>query len=261
MSNIDKGNFMREVYRNSDIPIYKQIAAIINEEIKQGLIKPGEKLMPELELAKTFSVSRMTVRMAIDEMIKQRTLTRKRGYGTCILEKPTQRVLRPNVVNGFYEDFSSQGKKLLSFVLEREVMIAPPEVAEVMHLPSGSRVCKITRVRSVDRVPIVYDESYLVHSLWKYIKDVDFSDCSLFKVIEKKAGIIPKEAELTFRACTANSLLAKHLGLTAGDPLLFVRMMNYSGDGIPMQLGNLYCPDTMDMSLRISNSNEQNRGR
>jgi len=242
---------MRDINRSSDIPLYQQIVSILMEEISKGELKPGDKLMPEVELAKTFDVSRMTVRQALDEMIRQRIVTRKRGYGTFLLTKPVQRILRPNIITGFYDDFSSQGRDLVSIVIEREVVLAPDDIADGMELSQNARVVKLTRVRCCDSIPVVLDESYLPVFMWEHIKGVDLSNRSLFKLIEQKVKMVPERGEITMRACTATSYLAKHLGLAVGDPVLYAKMVNYAEHGRPMQIGNLYCPETLDIRLPV----------
>ena len=56
------GENVREVNRQSDLPLYKQIMDIIQEEIDKKILLPGEQLTPEIELAQHFNVSRMTIR-------------------------------------------------------------------------------------------------------------------------------------------------------------------------------------------------------
>lgn len=249
------GENVREVNRQSDLPLYKQIMDIIQEEIDKKILLPGEQLTPEIELAQHFNVSRMTIRQAINELVRLRVLTRKRGFGTFVLAQRTQRTLRPNIITGFYSDFASQNRKLTSNVVRRRLIEVPEDMADILKVSPGEIVCNILRVRYCDNVPIVIDDSYFPRAMWKHLKDVDLSDCSIFHLIEEKTQRVPMRGTITLRSCAATPFNAKHLGLSVGDPIMFARMVNYDGDDNVMQIGDLYCPETLDLKLPIGRTN------
>ena len=53
------------------IPLYYQLAAKIEEQINDGVFEKGDKIPSERELCVLYNVSRMTVRLAIDELVRQ----------------------------------------------------------------------------------------------------------------------------------------------------------------------------------------------
>lgn len=63
---------------------YKNLASIIKEAIDGGKLKPGDKLRSENELGKKYSLSRQTVRRALDILEQDGFLKRTRGSGTYI---------------------------------------------------------------------------------------------------------------------------------------------------------------------------------
>ncbi len=52
---------------DSSESLYKQLSRSLNSAIQQGLLAPGDALMPERELASKLNLSRITVRKAIDQ--------------------------------------------------------------------------------------------------------------------------------------------------------------------------------------------------
>lgn len=78
---------MNFISRESDIPLYKQICDDIIQKINNRELKPGDRIPSEIELAATYNVSRMTVRQALNDMLRERVLLRRRGYGTFVAEK------------------------------------------------------------------------------------------------------------------------------------------------------------------------------
>ena len=58
----------------------------IEERILSGQWSPGTKITSEIQLAKNFGVSRMSVREAIEKMVALNILTKKKGGGTFVNE-------------------------------------------------------------------------------------------------------------------------------------------------------------------------------
>ncbi len=72
------------INRESPIPAYYQIAVDLRQRISRGEWRAGNKLPAEPELARQYSVSRMTVRQAVSELVEDGVLVRKRGNGTFV---------------------------------------------------------------------------------------------------------------------------------------------------------------------------------
>ena len=64
------------------IPRYYQIVHDLERRLQDNYYAPGERLPSEKELEVTFDVSRITVRRALEEMVKRGLVTRLRGNGT-----------------------------------------------------------------------------------------------------------------------------------------------------------------------------------
>lgn len=74
--------------------------------IEDGEWKPGDKIPSENELCDKFEVSRMTIRQAINNLVEQGYLYRKRGIGTFVqLPKVEQKIARNDGIHRRY-DFS-----------------------------------------------------------------------------------------------------------------------------------------------------------
>ena len=76
-TSIDKG---------SVIPYYVQLRDALEEQIRSGSWKPGDKLPGEMELCERFDVSRTVVRQALKEMSYAGVIRREKGRGTFVSE-------------------------------------------------------------------------------------------------------------------------------------------------------------------------------
>ena len=65
-------------------PLYQKLAEDIKRQILDGTLKENEKLPPELELSKEYSVSRVTVRKAMEILVDGGYVKKHQGIGTFV---------------------------------------------------------------------------------------------------------------------------------------------------------------------------------
>lgn len=71
---------------SSPRPLYLQLADYFRRQIESNTLKPGERLMPELEMAKKYGLARGTVRQALALLVNQELLQRTRRKGTFVAD-------------------------------------------------------------------------------------------------------------------------------------------------------------------------------
>lgn len=70
------------ISRNSQVPLYVQLADTIREQIRTGQIKKGDKLPSETEMIKYYRLGRLTVRDALAVLVNEGLLEKQHGKGT-----------------------------------------------------------------------------------------------------------------------------------------------------------------------------------
>jgi DNA-binding GntR family transcriptional regulator len=75
---------MEYLTRLEGVPLYVKIREAIRDDINKGVVKRGEKLPSEDELAARYGVSRMTVRQGVTDLIDEGLLYRRHGVGTFV---------------------------------------------------------------------------------------------------------------------------------------------------------------------------------
>lgn len=80
------------VDRNSYEPLYRQIIRDIEEQILNGTIKIGDKLMSETEMLKHYNCGRTTIRNALSELVLSGCLKKEQGFGTFCVALPKRDV-------------------------------------------------------------------------------------------------------------------------------------------------------------------------
>lgn len=73
---------MKQIDRNSKIPLHLQLADILRQKMKDGAIQPGDKLMSETEMVKHYDVARLTVREALNHLVNEGLIEKQHGRGS-----------------------------------------------------------------------------------------------------------------------------------------------------------------------------------
>src|SRR5256885_4107636 len=106
---------MNAIYRNSPLPRYYQLKEIMRERVRAGEWQPGDLIPSERELSETYSISRMTARQAITDLVNEGLFYREQGRGTFVADnRITQQLLQ---LTGFTEDISTRGQRPSTIVL------------------------------------------------------------------------------------------------------------------------------------------------
>src|SRR5262245_26931573 len=117
--------------RSSPVPLYFQVARRLEELIVSGEMAPGTRLENEITLADQLGLYRPTMRQAIQHLVDRGLLVRKRGVGTQVVPA---RVRRQVELTSLYDDLDRTHRQPRTDVLSFEIVRAPDEVAQVMHL-------------------------------------------------------------------------------------------------------------------------------
>ena len=118
--------------RNSPIPLYFQVAQALQHAIEEGQPPPGSRLDSELQLADDLGLSRPTMRKAMEYLVDQGLLIRRRGIGTTVVQP---KVRRPIQLSSLFDDLQTGGKRPSTSVLAFGVVPATPEVAQALNWP------------------------------------------------------------------------------------------------------------------------------
>ncbi|KAB7787626.1 aminotransferase-like domain-containing protein [Bifidobacterium cebidarum] len=77
-----------QLKRRSSVPLYRQLAGELREQIVSGALAEGYRLPPERELAKRLEVNRTTVLQAYQQLKDEGLIASKVGKGTFVLPQP-----------------------------------------------------------------------------------------------------------------------------------------------------------------------------
>lgn len=178
-------------------PLYIQIKQDLKQKIEDGVWKPGEKIPNEMELCKVYNVSRITVREAINELVWEEYLVRKRAKGTYVLN-PNEKFEGNNMyytyVRSFTNEMQELGKEAKTIQVEVSLIEADDKLAKKLNASVGDAVIEMKRVRGVGGLAVVYFKTYLKNNVNLSTDSKDYYG-SLYEMLKQKGITITKIKE------------------------------------------------------------------
>ncbi len=221
--------------RKVPVPLYHQLELQLKAAIEEGVYRPGDRLPTESELQQQFQVSRVTVRTALKRLEEDGLITSRRGSGTFVTAQESSRQIERHTSKllGFEEDLIQQGGVPEIEVLSVEAYPAPPRIAQLLDIESGSETTRIRRVGSVAGEPLWLESRWLHPEFVEALTDADLTSASLTALYETRVGMPIESSRLRISAAAATREQAKTLRIEAGDPVLVNEYAVYA-DGRPI---------------------------
>lgn len=219
----------------SSIPLYQQIVDDIKQQIMDGVLKEGDKLMTEQNLGEVYQVSRITVRKAIEYLADEGYVTKRQGIGTFVATKKFNRNFE-NKIMSFTEACLAEGKVPSSELISLEWTRATLKVSKYLLIEEGERVLKIVRVRKVDGDPVMLEEAYFT-SKYGFLSGENLNG-SLYEAL-RKHGAVMAHAVKTIGICYATKTEAEYLQVTAGQALLLHKEQVMDENGEPIHFSQV----------------------
>lgn len=218
----------------SPVPLYHQLARQLEGAVENGRLPKGEFLGNEIELAEVWRVSRPTVRRAIQELVDNGLLMRRRGIGTQVVNDQVRRKVK---LSSLFDDLREQGRAPTTRVLVLERVPATRDVAETLELAAGTDVIHIERCRSAGSIRLAILRNWLPADIVGDISAEALENGGLYQLLRQR-GIRPHYATQRIGAVVASPAEAKTLDLAVGAPLLTMRRVMQSDSGVPVELGD-----------------------
>lgn len=239
---------------NQVVPLYHQIYLILREKIIEGCYD-NIPLPGELVLAEQFKVSRVTMRRALLDLVKEGLVSRGRGKGTFV----NPRIHSLGSALGKSQLLSASAMRLqasgdssdLQLITSKRILPAS-DIAALLHLPSDAVVEMLVRIRELNGQPVAHLTSYIPQDLSGRICRRRLREFPILVLLEE-AGVKVTKARQTISARLADTAVAYALNVPVGAPLLAISRVAYDDTGRPVQvLKGLYRPDKYDYRIELS---------
>jgi len=219
---------MNTINKNSNTPLYIQLMNILIDQIENHM-KENDKLDSEREICKKYSLSRTTVREALDELEKNKYIYKVQGKGNFISPKVVEQDLIK--VSSFTEEMKKHGKNPTSRLLNFEVIEASTKIAGKLKIEENELVFKISRIRIADDIPMIYEITYLPYERFKGLTKEMIEENPLYEIFKSSFDAYITSAEEVIESVLINKLESVYLEVPQGQAgLKFERIAYEQGD-------------------------------
>jgi GntR family transcriptional regulator len=221
------------------VPRYWRVYEVIRRRIEDHEYPVGSFLPPEAELCGLLSVSRTTVRKAVELLVDDGFLIVRRGRGTEILD--FRAIQKLQWITSFSETLRERGCAVAYRELKLQHVSAPATLAEDLRVAVGSPLVLVHRLVLADGKPIALVDNHLVPEVVPGLEArvQRIQTQSLYAFLESEYGLTLDAATDFITARAAAPEEAARLRIPASSPLLVVRRITYADDR-PIERADLH---------------------
>jgi GntR family transcriptional regulator len=230
----------------SRLPLYQQLQRALRQAIESHVLGPDDALPPERDLAADFSVSRITVRKAIEGLVGEGMLVRRQGSGTFVCARVEKNFSK---LTSFSEDMRARGRNPRSVWLRKAAGTVTPEESLTLRSSPGTPVYRFHRIRFADDAPMALEYATILAACLPSLEAVD---SSLYAALEL-AGNRPVRALQRLRAVLFTAEQAELLQAKEKGAGLLVERLGFLQDGRAAEFTqSFYRGDIYDFVAELS---------
>lgn len=223
--------------RESDQPVYVQLAESMHQKILAGVYQPGEKLPSETMLVEMYKVSPMTVRRAVNLLASQSIVTTTRGSGTFVKE------VELGSASFYLQDLKDLfGNETTTVkLLEVRFKFADQRVARKLRIQEGERTIFIRRLLLVDGEPAFYHRGYLINDPSRPVVEAELEVTDLKGLFQGSGSSLIKNGDLCLEATMLDGDEIRLLNLDAPAVGMLLEHIFYDFNDQPVSWGWFVC--------------------
>ncbi|WP_291292301.1 GntR family transcriptional regulator [Enterococcus sp.] len=204
---------------SNGIPYYLQIAEEMRNNVQIGKWKEGEKIPTEFQLCEIFHVSRITIRKAIDELVKENLLQRERSKGTFVRKNEIQKDNRFTLIKSLTDQIEEFGDSFVTKKVNVLITHADQKLATYLDTKVGEKIIVLKRLMGYDKKNIGYFLTYFKFNESFSLDPFDYYG-SFYTYLKKEQGITVINDKEVIEAIMPMQEVAYHLRIKSGTPVL-----------------------------------------
>lgn len=221
-------------------PVHLQIRDLLKARLATGEWAAGALLPTELKLADDYSVSVGTIRKALEGLVQEGLIVRRRGKGTFVQSHSPS-----SAIDHYFRVVPDRGSKIFprDVIIAEDEFIASDEEREVLGLARGRKVHRTYRKRLIDGVPVIADilsvrsEDFPGYDWGRWSSVFE----TPYEYYEHKFGIRVVDVVERLRAVAADQSRAEVLQVRPGEPILLVERFAATFEQKPVELRKSFC--------------------
>jgi GntR family transcriptional regulator len=195
-------------------------------------LEVGEAIPSERQLSADLGVSRLTVRAALDELVREGYLLRRRGAGTFVSEP---KIAQELTMTSFTEDMRRRGLRPESRTLELKVTPAGARLGRFLHLSPSEPIIVAKRLRMADHETMAIETLHVREALVPGLSASDLERKSFYELLRNRYGIVIAGGTQTIEPTVTNEEESQALGVPLHSPAFLFERFTQSEKGEPVE--------------------------
>lgn len=220
------------------VPLHHQVYLDLKSALDAGEWQPGDQLPTERELAARYGCSLITVRRALDELSRERRLSRTRGRGTFVTQPVIDRNLQGPL--SFADEMRRLGREPETRLVAARPEHASETVAAALRIEPGAPTVYLERLRLASGTPMLLEMVHLPAERFPGLLALDLEHQSLYELLATRYRTPVVRARESLEPAMVPAREARILGLKARSLALLVEGTAFAIDGTPVEFGRTY---------------------
>jgi len=214
----------RAMSGDSGEPLYRRLEEAIKQAINASTLRRGAVIPSERDLSEGLSISRVTVRKAIEGLVADGLLDRRQGAKTVVSSRVEKSLA---TMTSFSEDMRSRGLEPGCIWISREISRPSPAEMMALGIPAGEKIVRLRRLRTANDTPIAIETASLPA---RFVPDPDAIGASLYEYLAAHSAL-PVRALQRMQAKPASEEERRLLATPEGTSLLVMERRCFLADG------------------------------
>jgi GntR family transcriptional regulator len=219
----------------------------------------GQAIPSERQLSQDLGVSRLTVRAAIDELVRDGRLARRHGSGTFVTEP---KIAQPLTLTSFTDDMRRRGMVPSSRTLDLSVVSAGARLARRLQVSPEERIVRVQRLRLADLETMALEVLHVPQSLVPGLTKSDLENRSFYDLLQERYEIVIASGTQTIEPTVTNEEESELLGVPLHTPAFLFERTTRSEAGRTVEfVRSVYRGDRYQLVTELLPRRARSRGR
>jgi GntR family transcriptional regulator len=188
----------------------------------------GEAIPSERRLSSELGVSRLTLRAALDDLVREGYLVRRHGSGTFVSEP---KIAQQLTLTSFSEDMRRRGMVPDSRMIGLENVHAGPQISRALNISPADRVFRIVRLRLADGEPMALETLQVPVSLVPGLTAAQLEHASWYELLEERYNVVIASGLQTIEPTVTNEEESELLHVPLHSPAFLFERTSHTREG------------------------------
>jgi GntR family transcriptional regulator len=217
----------------------------------------GDAIPSERQLSADLGVSRLTVRAALDELVREGYLVRRRGSGTFVSEP---KIAQELTMTSFTEDMRRRGIIASAKTLDLSVVPAGARLGRLLNVSPSEPILVASRLRLADAETMAIETLHVREAVVPGLSAGDLEQTSFYTLLRERYGVVLGSALQTIEPTVTNEEESEALGVPLHSPaFLFERTTRSEHGEIIEFVRSIYRGDRYRLVTELARGREPRR--